>query len=433
MCAAAATSGSLAHPVPGTCKNGVPTRTHRSATVRSQAKDGVSQVSNGTDGPARTILRGRAGYVLLAVGAAASVAAVLAAPRAAAASASQVWPPFVLVAGLLLVGILADADGLFLALGSRSSNLPGGGLVLFSMLLLLVAATTAVLNLDTAVVFLTPILLQAARERGLEDLPFLYGSVFMVNAGSLFLPGANLTNLLVLSGQHVPGSIFAWRMLPASLGATAVTAAVLVVWFRRPLRAIPRPVAEGPAPLRMGLGLLGTGVAATLVIALPAPALPVLGVGVLFTGLAVLRGRIRPSVVVAVVHPALLCGLCGFAVAVGTLTRVWAAPQDLLHSLGRWGTAATGAVASVAINNLPAAVLLAPHATAHPRALLLGLDLGPGLAVSGSLSALLWLQIARRAGARPSARTYSLIGIVLVPLAITTALALTLLLAPRGF
>ena len=80
-----------------------------------------------------------------------------------------------------------------------------------------------------------------------------------------------------------------------------------------------------------------------------------------------------------------------------------------------------------------AAVLLAPHATAHPRALLLGLDLGPGLAVSGSLSALLWLQIARRAGARPSARTYSLIGIVLVPLAITTALALTLLLAPRGF
>ena len=422
-----------AHSVPATCNNGVLTRTDRPATARPQAKDGIFQVSNGTDGPARAILRGRAGYVLLAVGAAASAAAVLAAPRAAAASASQVWPPFVLVAGLLLVGILADADGLFLALGSRASSLPGGGLVLFLMLLLLVAATTALLNLDTAVVFLTPILLQAARERGLEELPFLYGSVFMVNAGSLFLPGANLTNLLVLSGQHVPGSIFAWRMLPASLGATAVTAAVLVVWFRHPLRAIPQPVAARPAPVRLGLGVLGTGVAAALVIALPAPALPVLGVGVFLTGLAVLRRRLRPSAVIAVVHPALLCGLCGFAVAVGALTRVWGAPQDLLHSNGRWGTAAIGAAASVAINNLPAAVLLAPHATAHPRALLLGLDLGPGLAVTGSLSAVLWMQIARRAGAQPSARTYSLIGIVLVPASIATALVLTLALAPQGF
>jgi len=101
--------------------------------------------------------------------------------------------------------------------------------------------------------------------------------------------------------------------------------------------------------------------------------------------------------------------------------------------MGRWGTAAIGAAASVAINNLPAAVLLAPHATAHPRALLLGLDLGPGLAVTGSLSAVLWMQIARRAGAQPSARTYSLIGIVLVPASIATALVLTLALAPQGF
>jgi arsenical pump membrane protein len=41
----------------------------------------------------------------------------------------------------------------------------------------------------------------------------------------------------------------------------------------------------------------------------------------------------------------------------------------------------------VIVNNLPAAVLLTPHAPPHPRALLIGLNLGPSLAVTGSLSA----------------------------------------------
>ena len=63
-------------------------------------------------------------------------------------------------------------------------------------------------------------------------------------------------------------------------------------------------------------------------------------------------------------------------------------------------------------------MVLAAHAPAHPRALLLGLDLGPNLAVTGSLSAVLWLQVARANGARPSVLRYSLLGSVLVPLSL---------------
>jgi len=54
--------------------------------------------------------------------------------------------------------------------------------------------------------------------------------------------------------------------------------------------------------------------------------------------------------------------------------------------------------------------------------LLLGLDLGPNLAVTGSLSAVLWLQIARSSGARPSVVRYTLLGLVLVPVSLTLAL-----------
>ena len=34
-------------------------------------------------------------------------------------AAAQAWPPFVLVAGLLLIGAVVENDGLFAALGTR--------------------------------------------------------------------------------------------------------------------------------------------------------------------------------------------------------------------------------------------------------------------------------------------------------------------------
>ncbi|HEX4324574.1 MAG TPA: hypothetical protein VHZ77_08080 [Gaiellaceae bacterium] len=61
----------------------------------------------------------------------------------------------------------------------------------------------------------------------------------------------------------------------------------------------------------------------------------------------------------------------------------------------------------------------------HPDALLLGLDLGPNLAVTGSLSALLWLQAARAVGARPSIATSTRLGVVLVPLTLAATVAVS--------
>jgi arsenical pump membrane protein len=88
-----------------------------------------------------------------------------------------------------------------------------------------------------------------------------------------------------------------------------------------------------------------------------------------------------------------------------------------------WATGGLGAIASVLLNNLPAAVLLSAQPAAHPNALLLGLDIGPNLAFTGSLSAVLWLQAARTVGADASLRDYSRLGVVLVPATLALALA----------
>ncbi|MEN3311429.1 MAG: arsenical pump rane protein [Actinomycetota bacterium] len=327
-------------------------------------------------------------------------------------AAGQAWPPFVLVAGLLLIGAVVEADGLFRAVGMRIERLGGGPIRLLAVLLGVEAIVTALLNLDTAVVFLTPIILHAARQRRCDERPFLYGSLFIANGASLLLPGSNLTNLIVLAHEHISGAEFARSMLLPWLVVVVVTVAFLVVAY--PLRDERATASEPLPPLRLRLGAVATGAATVLILVLRDPALPVFAVGIA----AIAVRRLRPRLDLYVL-PALFL----LAVALGTLARRWDGPSQLLGHAGRAGDAAIGALASVALNNLPAATLLSAQRPTHPMELLIGLNLGPNLAFTGSLAAYLWYRAARRAGARPSLKQASLLGALLVPLTIAAALA----------
>jgi arsenical pump membrane protein len=344
------------------------------------------------------------------------------------AAAEQAWPPFVLVSGLLLIGLVANRDGLFEQAGRFLQGLAGPPVVLFAACLLLVAVVTAVLNLDTAVVFLTPVLVHAARGRGVEEEGFLYGAVYMANASSLYLLGSNLTNLLVLGHQPISGATFAARMLVMALATTFATSLGLFVIFRRRLGVAASRHPRRASSETLGLGLPGALGAALLTIALRNPAIPVLAVGAVLAAIEVLRGRLQRREVVRAVGPVVLIGLFLLCVALGALARSWDGPAQLLDGAGRWETTGIGALASVTINNLPAAVLLSAHPVEHPGALLLGLNIGPNIAATGSLSALLWWRSARQVGAQPSLATFSCRGASLATFAIVVALAVTALL-----
>ncbi len=336
------------------------------------------------------------------------------------AALSQTWPPFVLVTALLAIGQVAGADGLFDAAASRLVRLPGTPIALLLGCFTLVLLVTALLNLDTSAVFLTPVLIAVARRRELNPAPFLYGAIFMANASSLFLPGSNLTNLLVLDGAT--GRSFFRTMLAPALIAPAVTAGLLIVFHRRLLSAgAGSHPTEDLAPIHVGAGLAGTCAAAVLMLALANPALPVLGVALLlllwrFFGGSSLRGSLA-----ALGLPA-LAGLFVLSVGLGFAVRAGVLPGDMLQGASAPATAAGAALASIAINNLPAAVLLSSHGTAQAQALLLGLNIGPNLAVTGSLAVLLWWRAAVGAGESPSALEYSRQGLLLAPLAIIAAL-----------
>jgi arsenical pump membrane protein len=378
----------------------------------------------------------RLGFAIFALGAPGCVLATALDPAAARSAAAQDWPAFVLVSGLLLIGVVASGAGLFELAGNRLARLPASEVTRFFCAAALVGIVSALLNLDTAAAFLTPVLVYMARKVGGSEAPLLYGCLLLTNAGSLLLPGSNLTNIIVAGHLHLVGATFALHMAPAWAVALVVTALVVAVAHRKDLRKDPRKdlredrrkVTEqgASAPtytsvastLFAGVVVLATAI---VVVTLPNAALPVVAIGIAAVAFELSRSRLKLGSVADAIDLPLLTGLLGIAIALGTLGRTWDLPARLLGHFGTFATAGFAAVSSIVFNNLPAASLLAARIPPHPYSMLVGLDLGPNLFVTGSLSALLWFRSARRAGADPSVRHTAAVGIVAAPLAIVAA------------
>jgi len=117
----------------------------------------------------------------------------------------------------------------------------------------------------------------------------------------------------------------------------------------------------------------------------------------------------------------------------------WLATQ-LMHGAAsdlRATAAAAGgllAVGSNAINNLPAGLIAAQTiAAAHPPklivdALLIGVDLGPNLSITGSLATILWLIAIRREGEDVSFFQFLRVGVVTTVPALILAIGVRVLL-----
>ena len=341
----------------------------------------------------------RFAHLVPIVGLLAGLVAGLTRPASARSAWDQDWSPFVLVAGLLVIGVVARDDGLFEWWGARLGRASHRGGVVYVASALAVVVVTALLNLDTAVAFMTPILVHAARHRDEPVEPWLYASIVLANAGSLWLPGSNLTNLIVLGHLHGSGITFAHRLAAPAAVASIVAVLVVLVLGRRTLSRIAPP--EPAHPVRGLVGPVAAAAALGLILVSSAPALPVFGVALLALALRAAQRRVEVADVLATVSPGSLVGLLGVAVALGVVGRAAGGLDHWLSGQTTVTTVGVAALASVLVNNLPAASVLAAHVPAHPVALLVGLNLGPNLFVSGSLAWILWWRSARAVGVVP--------------------------------
>jgi arsenical pump membrane protein len=123
-----------------------------------------------------------------------------------------------------------------------------------------------------------------------------------------------------------------------------------------------------------------------LVLVLRSPAVPVAIVGFVGVALRAVGRKRHLAPTLDTLGLPVLVGLFGVAVALGVLGRTWSGPAMALSHLVVWATAFVATATSVLVNNLPAASLLAARVPHHPFALLVGLDIGPNLFVTGSLA-----------------------------------------------
>ncbi|WP_283159151.1 ArsB/NhaD family transporter, partial [Xanthomonas translucens] len=109
-----------------------------------------------------------------------------------------------------------------------------------------------------------------------------------------------------------------------------------------------------------------------------------------------------------------------------------AAAQSPVATAGAAGTLL--AFASNLMNNLPAGLIASTTiAQAHPPqlvvdALLIGVDLGPNLSITGSLATILWLTAIRREGEDVGFWRFLKVGALVMPPALLCALGARLLL-----
>jgi len=86
------------------------------------------------------------------------------------------------------------------------------------------------------------------------------------------------------------------------------------------------------------------------------------------------------------------------------------------------------------LNNLPAGLIAGSAVqSAHvqdqiTRAILVGVDLGPNLSITGSLATILWLDALNRDGQHVDARTFLKCGAMVMPPALLAALAAVILI-----
>ena len=359
---------------------------------------------------------------------------------------------YLFLIGMMLLAELARSEGLFdwlAALAARWAR--GSAERLFALIYAVGTAVTVFLSNDATAVVLTPAVYAAARGAGAPPLPYLYVCAFVANAASFVLPISNPANLVVFA-SHMP-SLRSWLGqfgLPSvlAIGATYVT---LRLTQRRALRQPILNNVEFPE-LPRGARVVAYGIGAAAIVMLLASAfglqlgLPTFMAGVVTLVAVLLRNREAPWHVLKHISWGVLPLVAGLFVLVEGLRRVGAlgvlsqwlsASVDHSAVSTAWGAGSIVAIACNLLNNLPAALIAGSTVTAAQvpqdvtNALLIGVDLGPNLSVTGSLATILWLAALRREGMHVGAWMFLRVGLMVMAPALVLALGGLLLFPAR--
>ncbi|TPG56443.1 arsenic transporter [Sphingomonas glacialis] len=371
-----------------------------------------------------------------------------------------VWNATATFVAIIITSLLLDEAGLFEWSALHVARWGGGrGKRLFTLVVLLGAAVSALFANDGAALILTPIVLAMLRALGYgakATLAFVMAAGFIADTASLPLVVSNLVNIVSADFFKLGFGAYASVMLPVDLAAIAATLLVLRLYFRRDIPAAydatqlrqPSEAIRDRATFTVGWFVLAALLLGFFVLdplGVPISAVAAAGalilLGVASRGTVIQTGQVLRGAPWQVVIFSLGMYLVVYGLRNAGLTNQVALLLDRAATGGVWGAAfGTGIIAALlssVMNNMPsvligALAIDASHATGTIReamvyANVIGCDLGPKLTPIGSLATLLWLHVLAQKDVRIGWGYYFKVGVTLtVPVLLVTLAALAL-------
>lgn len=350
---------------------------------------------------------------------------------------------YLFLIGMMLISELAREHGVFDWLSSLAvRHAHGSSARLFTLVYCIGTLVTIFMSNDATAVVLTPAILSAVRKAKVEPLPHLFACALTANAASFVLPISNPANLVVFRSGMPPLSQWLASFSLPSLLSVAATYAVIRLVFHTDLQQSIAQTSHPEPLLTEGRLVLG-GLVLVVAVLLAASAMkkdlgpPTCLAAVAITVAISIKAHRNPLKLAKGISWSTLALVASLFIlvdaveSIGALNLTEAALRRTQHLPPTAAALLNGGVVAVAnnfINNLPLGLLAgATIQAAHVRgvlanAVLIGVDLGPNLSITGSLATILWLLALRKEKIEVGFWRFLKVGAVAMPIALFASL-----------
>lgn len=354
---------------------------------------------------------------------------------------------YLFLIGMMTLAETARKEGLFDWLAGYAIRFSGGSsLRLFMMIYLVGLVVTAFMSNDATAVVLTPaVAVAVARAKVKNTLPYLLICAFIANAASFVLPISNPANLVIYGSAMLSLPVWFSTYLLPSFFSILITFVMLFLTQKKLLREqIDSEIQI--EPLHRGGKMALAGIAVTTLLLLSASALnwdlglPTAIAGISTTVLVLIARRKSPfefarhiswSVIPLVAGLFILVEAVQQTGIINAMSQKLSEESHTAPETAAWLSGLAVAFGSNLINNLPAGLIAgstvsAIHLPEAVRsAILIGIDLGPNLSVTGSLATILWLKELRKHGYDMNGWAFLKLGtVIMIPALLAALLAL---------
>ena len=356
---------------------------------------------------------------------------------------------YLFLTGMMLLSELGKLYGVFDWMADIAvKQARGSPSRLFTLIYAVGTLVTVFMSNDATAVVLTPAVLAAVKRAKAEPMPHLLTCALIANAASFVLPISNPANLVVFQGDMPPlGRWIAMFSLP-SLVAVLTTYFLLRRYSRKQLAAPCLGSASGEGISSAGRVVL-VGIVAVAAVLLVVSAmkidlgLPTCVAALLVTAVTVVQNRSNPLRIAREISWSVLPLVGGLFIIVEAvqsagamtfLSSVFARAAQASSSVATLGLGTALGFGTDLVNNLPLGLIAGATLRSVPvqpvlaRVVLIAIDLGPNLSITGSLATILWLISIRREGLQVTGWQFLKAGIIIMPVSLLLSLAVAVLI-----